>query len=82
MATEKNCPTGPYGPPRWRCGNHGANIANRCWHCIYGSRPMLQASIAALRRSDIASLAIHHVRLFGPVHRRCPNGKTVRQVQR
>ena len=43
---------------------------------------MLQASIATLRRSDITSLAIHHVRLFGPVHRRCPNGKTVRQVQR
>lgn len=30
----------------------------------------------------VQSLAIHHVRLFGPVHRRCPNGKTVRQVQR
>ena len=49
---------------------------------VFGSRPMLQASIATLRRSDITSLAIHHVRLFGPMHRRCPNGKTVRQVQR
>lgn len=28
------------------------------------------------------SLYITFVCLFGPVHRRCPNGKTVRQVQR